>query len=332
MTNSAAFLTSTFSTTSQPSIFEVTAQQSLAQTLGPACRHIFKVAATQQPELFGFLLQVQDELLLLANAALQLHYLKVYNASFTENFYGLERVSKSREKLMISPSFLCLVVAPYIRRKLETLFQKCREDEADSVRPSNPVIARMRSIFLSVYPSLHFIAEVVDIGFLLSFSLKKSRFHNLLSWLVGVYLIYVTQDRQKEKESRKMHVIQESHGLTHLAITSVSTTARILTFSLEVGSFFLQFLDWWYTQGGPTAGDRDTQDIPRPPPIITDPGVKGGTCPLCYKKRRGDTVLPASGLVFCYTCIVHNLRREARCPITKLPAKEEQLIRIFTQQ
>ena len=64
----------------------------------------------------------------------------------------------------------------------------------------------------------------------------------------------------------------------------------------------------------------------------SDPGVKGGTCPLCYKKRRGDTVLPASGLVFCYTCIVHNLRREARCPITKLPAKEEQLIRIFTQQ
>ena len=70
----------------------------------------------------------------------------------------------AREKLMISPSFLCLVVAPYIRRKLEILFQKCREDEADSVRPSNPVIASMRNIFLSVYPSLHFLAEAVDIG------------------------------------------------------------------------------------------------------------------------------------------------------------------------
>ena len=65
---------------------------------------------------------------------------------------------------MISPSFLCLVVAPYIRRKLETLFQKCREDEADSVSPSNPVIASMRNIFLSAYPSLHFLAEAVDIG------------------------------------------------------------------------------------------------------------------------------------------------------------------------
>ena len=77
MANSAAFLTSTFTSTSQPSIFEVTAQQSLAQTLGPACRHILKVAATSQPEHCGLLIKVQDELLLLANAALQLHYLKV---------------------------------------------------------------------------------------------------------------------------------------------------------------------------------------------------------------------------------------------------------------
>merc|ERR1712142_1216852 len=118
MTHGAAFLTSTFNTTNQPSIFEVTAQQSLASTLGPACRHIIKVAATQQPEHCGFLLKVQDELILLANSALQLHYLKVFNASFTENFYGLERVSELREKLPICPSFLFLVLAPYLRRKL----------------------------------------------------------------------------------------------------------------------------------------------------------------------------------------------------------------------
>ena len=77
MTNSAAFLTSTFNTTSQPSIFEVTAQQSLASTLGPACRHIIKVAARYKPEQCGFLTKLQDELLLLANSLLQLHYLKV---------------------------------------------------------------------------------------------------------------------------------------------------------------------------------------------------------------------------------------------------------------
>jgi len=239
------------------------------------------------------------------------------------------------QQLAIRPSFLCLVLAPYLRRKVETVFQKCREDQADGVQPSHPVLASLRSIFLSFYPSFHFLAEAVDIGLLLSFSLRKSKYHNLLSWLLGVYLVYVTPDRQKEKENRKLDTIRESRGLKHLAITSVSGAARILTFSLEVGSFFLQFLDWWYAQGGVGGAHTvqgDSQDIPKPPPAITDLPARGGTCPICQKKRRGDTVLASSGLVFCYACIVQHLRKEARCPITRLPAKEEQLVRIFTQQ
>ena len=121
-------------------------------------------------------------------------------------------------------------------------------------------------------------------GFLISFSLRKSRYHSLVSWLLGVYLVYVTPDRQKEKENRKSDFIRgktfphrcfinvsvlESQGLSHLALTSVNTAARILTFSLEVGSFFLQFLDWWYTQGGSDTGPGDRQDIPKPPTVIT---------------------------------------------------------------
>ena len=63
-----------------------------------------------------------------------------------------------------------------------------------------------------------------------------------------------------------------SRGLKHLAITSVGTAARVLTFSLEVGSFFLQFLDWWYAQrdvGGDRLGLGGGQTIPKPPPTIT---------------------------------------------------------------
>ena len=68
------------------------------------------------------------------------------------------------QQLAIRPSFLCLVLAPYLRRKVETVFQKCREDQADGVQPSHPVLASLRSIFLSFYPSFHFLAEAVDIG------------------------------------------------------------------------------------------------------------------------------------------------------------------------
>ena len=59
--------------------------------------------------------------------------------------------------------------------------------------------------------------------------------------------------------------------MRHLAISSISTAARVLTFSLEVGSFFLQFLDWWYAHGGSGPG-KELQTgflIPAPPPPVT---------------------------------------------------------------
>merc|ERR1711915_313862 len=332
MTNSGAFLTSTFSGTTQPSIFEVTAQQSLADTLGPAFRHIIKVVATNQPQHCGFLLKLQDELLLLANSALQLHYLKVYNASFTENFYGLERVSTNGSRLDLNPSYLSLILLPYISRKLETYFLKSREDQADGVSPTNQLVLKFRELFVTLYPSLHFLVDTVNIGFLLSFTLRKGKHHSLLSWLLGLCLVYVTPDGQKLKEGRQLKAIKGSQGLRHLAISSMSTAARVLTFSLEVGSFFLQFLDWWYAHGGGSGPGKDLETnllIPAPPPPVTDIGLGGGVCPLCYKKRRGDTVLQSSGLVFCYTCIVQYLRREAKCPVTRIPATEENLVRIF---
>ena len=60
--------------------------------------------------------------------------------------------------------------------------------------------------------------------------------------------------------------------MRHLAITSISTAARVLTFSLEVGSFFLQFLDWWYAHGGGSGPGKDHETsvlIPAPPPPVT---------------------------------------------------------------
>ena len=53
-----------------------------------------------------------------------------------------------------------------------------------------------------------YITNLYISGLLLSFSLRKSKYHNLLSWLLGVYLVYVTPDRQKEKENRKLDTIR----------------------------------------------------------------------------------------------------------------------------
>ena len=44
----------------------------------------------------------------------------------------------------------------------------------------------------------------------------------------------------------------------------------MLTFSLEVGSFFLQFLDWWYSQDNNNGSQNiNSSNLPPPPPVIT---------------------------------------------------------------
>ena len=74
---------------------------------------------------------------------LQRHYLTAYNALFSENFYGLERM-KSLPKMEepvgrnvdILRTLLICVVVPYVKGKLDGIFEKLREEEADGMGPN----------------------------------------------------------------------------------------------------------------------------------------------------------------------------------------------------
>ena len=78
---------------------------------------------------------------------------------------------------------------------------------------------------------------------------------------------------------------------------------------------------------------RNVTSLPIPPPPPVDPHAESlrGLCPICRGPRRNETLLQPSGYVFCYSCIVSHLRGAEgnRCPVTKYPAKEDQLIRIY---
>ena len=142
----------------------------------------------------------------------------------------------------------------------------------------------------------------------------------------------------------------ESGGLRALALSLISTLAKVLTFSLETGSFFLQFLgkrsvctllrlsiipnsaDWWYnTEEGAGSAPRSNTAPPPPPSLPAE--LVPGRCPVCGRGLReaeaGATLAPVSGLVFCYACLVTRVRQAGKCPVTGAPLKEDQLVRIF---
>jgi len=52
-------------------------------------------------------------------------------------------------------------------------------------------------------------------------------------------------------------------------------------------------------------------------------------CPICGGERRNETALSVSGFVFCYECISKYLKQHGVCPITKLPAKSSNLVRLY---
>ena len=165
----SAFLTSAFSEADrpQPSVFEILAQQGLSETLEPAALKLLTVVSQSLLEnnfvVTGTLGdKYKEEIFLIINGLLQLHYLKVYNASFTEQFYGLERNSSDCEFRAKDFSWLELVLVPYIKRKLSSLFEKCREEIADGIKSSNSSKENAKHIFVKVYPYLHLLSTSLN--------------------------------------------------------------------------------------------------------------------------------------------------------------------------
>jgi len=322
-----AFLTPTLSASNNPSVFQVVAQNSLMETLKPAFSQIIKVLANCSPRHFNLAFKFRDELYLLLNSALQIHYLKLFSSSFAENFYGLERSPVLSGTLSLKPSYLLLVLVPYLQGKAQRIFEKLREDEADGVVFETKTWNTLRSIFVKLYPFYHCTWELANLGLLFSYCLNKSKYHSLFAVLAGYNLVYQTQDT-RQSSSDLQQKLSSTRGVQQFMYKLVSSAANGLTFGLEMGSFFLQVVDHWYNNT--SAELKLEHKIVGPPPLIA--GLKPGLCPLCGKKRRGDTVLGSSGVVFCYSCITQYIRKKKKCPVTKEPSQEEQLVRVFYNQ
>jgi peroxin-12 len=341
MSHHGAFLTSAYVESVRPTVLEVVAQEGLITTLQPAFNQLIKVLAAQlgptgrplsapASGLSRFLPAVCDELFLVLNSALQLHHLRLFSASFSENFYGLERLSaKSRPSPRLS--YLWLVLMPYLHRKLEQLFLQLREAEADGIGASTQLAAKARWALVNCYPFLHALWTLADLAMLMAFSFQATGHHSVASYLAGYQLTHVTPERRQLQEERSDALLQGSHGLRHVLLSAVLAATRAVSLGLELGSFLLQVVDHWYSTTDSSLKVASQGRLPSPPLTAPSAGAPG-SCPLCRRPRRGSTVVAVSGVVYCYACIARHLRTENKCPVSGLRADENQLIRVFGRQ
>nr|XP_045606856.1 peroxisome assembly protein 12-like isoform X2 [Procambarus clarkii] len=289
----------TITARNRPSIFDVVAQDGLMSTLQPAVKHVLKVIAESNPEKYGWCLKYSSELFVAFNLVIQHHYLSNYGASFAENFYDLKRVPLKTER-HLKP--LTLSNTAYLK-SLSTIV-------------AFPYFwSQMDSIYQDVQDK-DADGRLSDKGWindLQKLLLKLWPFVHF-SWELLTLTFYI-------------------RGLQDLGQWLIERIGSSLMNSLEVGAFFLQFLDWFYSSSN-TPRSLITQPIPPPPQTVGVQkigGLKTEDCPICLKTRRQDTVLSVSGYVFCYSCILPFVRREGKCPVTDYPASTTQLIRIYQE-
>ncbi|XP_067686858.1 peroxisome assembly protein 12-like [Haliotis asinina] len=341
MAERGAHITSA-SVTDRPTIFEVLAQESLMVTVRPALKHAIRVAAENRPALFGWLLRNYDEMYAFLDFIIQHYHLQKYNGSFAENFYDLKRVPSTDPSSKLSHrhhwlSVFLLVAVPYIKTKLDQLFEDLRHkygtDRRSQIRRPGGQVIRA---FLSMYPYVHMTWEGTCLLYQVSYMLGKGAWHSPFLHLSGTRLQHldefdldgsvgkVTTDWSKASLFGKLILAMKMGG---------GATAMVLSSGLSVGMFFLQFLDWWYASDS-KAASLTAMPIPDPPGgdrSVDGRGLSPFVCPICGRARTNDTALSVSGYVFCYPCIHGYVKHHGQCPVTQFPATPDHLIKIFVQ-
>ncbi|KAM4530340.1 peroxisome assembly protein 12 [Odontesthes bonariensis] len=352
MAEAGAHLTST-AVNEQPSIFEVLAQESLMEAVRPALRHAVKVLAESNPSRFGFLWRSFDELYLLLDLLLENHFLFHCSASFSENFYGLKRVSGGlglsvrlglhRKFRWRSLLLLCLV--PYLRAKLEATLARQRDEEDFSIRLAQTRSQRLYRAAVAAYPYVSSAWQAWIFCQQLLFVFGVTRTHSPLLCLANVRLARLNTRDISDME-RKISSPGNPAGRSllqrvwWLMSQAAKGMAVSLSTSLSLGVFLLQFLEWWYSTDNQSTVKTLTS-LPAPPPplhLLQDHsedaqlGTDSRSCPLCRKPRTNATVLSTSGFVFCYRCIFTYVKANRCCPVTRFPTELQHLIKIYAPE
>ncbi|XP_018553996.1 peroxisome assembly protein 12 [Lates calcarifer] len=364
MAEAGAHLTST-TVNEQPSVFEVLAQESLMEAVKPALRHAVKVLAESNPSRFGFLWRNFDELYLLLDLLLQNHFLSHCSASFSENFYGLKRVSggwgfpvrlglrgKSHWRSLL---LLCLV--PYLRAKLESTLAQQRDEEDFSIQLAQTRSQKLYRAAVAAYPYVSTAWQAWVFCQQLLFVFGVARTHSPLLWLARVRLARLNAQDIRDMElkisntgnSADKSLVQRVWWLISQAARGVAVS---LSTSLSLGVFFLQFLEWWYSSDNQSTVKTLTS-LPTPPPPLhlreerncgdsqfvsakhsKEPrlGPDSRNCPLCRRLCTNTTVLSTSGFVFCYRCIYTYVKAKRCCPVTGYPTELQHLIKIYSPE
>ncbi|XP_068021501.1 peroxisome assembly protein 12 [Melanerpes formicivorus] len=339
----------------RPSIFEAVAQDGLMAAVKPALQHLVKVLAESNPGRYGSLWRWFDEVYVVLDLLLQQHCLARCSASFSENFYGLKRITLGdcRQQPLATAglpkrqhwkSLLLLVLVPYLKGKLEKLVASLRDEDEYSIHPPSSPWKRFYRAFLAAYPFVNMTWEGWFLIQQLCYILGKAQHHSPLLRLAGVRLVRLTAEDIQALEKRSAaapssQALSIKSRVQAAARKALGGAAFSLSTGLSVSIFFLQFLDWWYSSENQETIKSLTALPTPPPPVHLDHAATSAllpqlktVCPLCRKTRVNATALSTSGFVFCYRCIYSHVKAHQSCPVTGYATELQHLVKLYSPE
>ncbi|KAK4435948.1 Peroxisome biogenesis protein 12 [Sesamum alatum] len=368
----------------RPTFFEMAAAQQLPSSLRAALTYSLGVFALRRPFVHK-ILDYEDEFFALLMLVLETHSLRTTDASFAESLYGLRRRGvkirlktsgvladsgdeiqhaglHKRQKVL---SVVFLVVLPYLRSKLQSIYNKEREatlqaslwgdsDErfdtdyvggGDNILGSRDNldneasagarwIKRLRKTVGACYPWIHAGNEGLSFAYQLLYLLDATGFY--FTGLHALEFMFAEQLGQELPGKRER--LRGSPWLKALQGGLLSCAYAVLDYAqtgLIAAVFFFKMMEWWYQ----SAEERMSAPTvyppppPPPPPKVAKEGIPlpsdKTVCPLCLQKRTNPSVMAVSGFVFCYTCVFKYASQYKRCPVTLMPATVDQIRRLF---
>ncbi|KAH8266492.1 hypothetical protein KR044_008055 [Drosophila immigrans] len=275
-----------------PSIFEISAAETLDNLIYPALSKVFDYFGLRLDFKLWGNLRVREELSPVVTWILQYLYLRKRASSFGESFYGLQRTATATGELLTRQqqfsSATLLTLLPYVERRLRA--RSAQHEDTYAWEQQLIKLFHLYNASKAVHTFLYLI--------------KYATSHSPLFRALRLTLRYPSVPPQEDK-------------WTYLFLKL-----------LEVVAFFLQFIQWWYSNDqrrkvGGTLQNPEALCKEEQQPL------KSGECPVCLMQLQTPTACAVSGYVYCWKCIVNHLKREGSCPVSKYPISIDDLVRIY---
>ncbi|KAJ7513720.1 hypothetical protein O6H91_23G011900 [Diphasiastrum complanatum] len=204
---------------------------------------------------------------------------------------------------------------------------------------------KLSALLAWCYPWVHATHEGLSFAYQLLYLLDATRFYSPALHLMGIHVCRASgqelMDTTKRIEERREYDYNRLRGSPSFqafqrgALRSMYAVLDYAQTGLIAAVFLFKMVEWWYQSAEERVTSQTVYPPPPPPPApkVADGGIPLPIdirfCPLCAQTRTNPAMVSTSGYVFCYPCIFNYISQYGRCPVTLIPAKSNQIRRLY---